>query len=161
MYQQGPMTSKIWWACSARWGGSEYICYSQIWKKNFFFKKLENFHLVPPYLKKKFFFSDIDQNTKYRGLRCSSITLVKFLPGPPPTQSIGKKIFFLFFLADSENIYLSYVLRKKIFFSVLSTTFLNYISSVRRSSSLVAFIQLELTELTCHHFHPIVVHIET
>ena len=50
----------------------------------------------------------------------------KIFAGPPPTQSIGKKIFFLFFLADSENIYLSYVLRKKIFFSVLSTTFLKY-----------------------------------
>ena len=43
----------------------------------------------------------------------------------PPHQSIGKKFFFLFFLADSENIYLSYVLRKN-FFSVLSTTFLKY-----------------------------------
>ena len=83
------------------------------WQCQFFQSKI--------FFSKKFFFSDTTQNAKFRGLGCFSTTLV-----PDPPQSIGKKIFFLFFLADSENIYLSYVLRKKNFFSVLSTTFLKY-----------------------------------
>ena len=92
----------------------------KISKSHFFkYRKMTMSFFQPKKIFKFFFLSDTTQNAKFSGLGCFSTTLV---PDPLPYR----KIFFLFFLADSENIYLSYVLRKKNFFSVLSTTFLKY-----------------------------------
>ena len=96
--------------------------------KKIFFQKTWKFSPGPPLPQKKFFFSDIDQNTKYRGLRCSSTTLVKFLPDPPPLPPLKyrKKNFFLIFSRWFRKYILVLCSEKKNFFSVLSTTFLKY-----------------------------------